>query len=95
MYCKVSIRIVKQMKKRINMKCPKCKSNVHLLTDVNDKSNINTFQCLKCYHIFKKNTDKDVQTARRCLEFQNFHCDNMGCLNENCPLHRSHKIYYE
>jgi len=26
------------------------------------------------------------ETAKRCLKFKGFYCDNKNCLNEDCPL---------
>lgn len=37
--------------------------------------------------IHKETISKDIQTAKRCLNFQGYACDNDDCLNSSCPLH--------
>ena len=32
-----------------------------------------------------------MQTARRCLNFKGFNCDNQDCINESCPLNKVHQ----
>lgn len=33
-------------------------------------------------------TRKDRYTAKQCLNFKGFHCDNKDCLNGSCPLNK-------
>ena len=32
--------------------------------------------------------NKDIITARQCLEFKGYVCENRDCLNDDCPLNK-------
>ncbi len=38
--------------------------------------------------IMGKELQEDIKTARRCLEFKGFHCENKECSNLTCPLNK-------
>ena len=54
-------------------------------------TNINKDELIKEYQEkFKllENINKDIKTARQCMDYQLFKCDNRSCLNGFCPLHK-------
>jgi len=37
----------------------------------------------------REENKEDKIIARQCLHFKGYNCDNLDCLNKECPLHKS------